>query len=128
MIAYIIAYHHLGCYNANINLDKKRGMRMKKAIIFDMDGLLIDSERVTFEEYCLKLKQLNYEFNEDIYRRCLGKNKTGIYQVLLDHFGDSFQSILFGMTFMFLRSSTATRSSVKKRNHRTTNFLKGTWV
>ncbi|WP_235069550.1 HAD family phosphatase [Turicibacter sp. TJ11] len=63
---------------------------MKKAIIFDMDGLLIDSERVTFEEYCLKLKQLNYEFNEDIYRRCLGKNKTGIYQVLLDHFGDSF--------------------------------------
>ena len=31
---------------------------MKKAIIFDMDGLMIDSERVTYNEYVKKLKIL----------------------------------------------------------------------
>lgn len=71
-------------------LKQKRGIGMKKAVIFDMDGLMIDSERVTFEEYCLKLKQLNYDFNETIYRRCLGKNKQGVYQVFIDHYGEEF--------------------------------------
>ncbi len=63
---------------------------MKKAVIFDMDGLMIDSERVTYEEYLAKLNHLGFEFNEAIYRRCLGKNKVGCCQVLLDHYGEAF--------------------------------------
>lgn len=63
---------------------------MKKAVIFDMDGLMIDSERATYEEYCKKLEQLGYSFSEEIYRGCLGKNKQGICQVFIDHFGDDF--------------------------------------
>ncbi len=63
---------------------------MKKAIIFDMDGLMIDSERVTFEEYCCKLQQLNYAFDETIYRRCLGKNKKTVHQVFRDHYREEF--------------------------------------
>ncbi|WP_294580267.1 HAD family phosphatase [uncultured Thomasclavelia sp.] len=63
---------------------------MKKAVIFDMDGLMIDSERVTYEEYCRKLATLNLTFDEDTYRLCLGKNKAGICQVFIDHFGDDF--------------------------------------
>lgn len=63
---------------------------MKKAVIFDMDGLMIDSERVTYEEYCKKLEQIGYDFNEEIYRRCLGKNKKSVYQVFKDHYGENF--------------------------------------
>ena len=64
---------------------------MKKAVIFDMDGLMIDSERVTYEEYGKKLKQLGYDdFDESLYLACLGKNKQGICQVLLDHYGSDF--------------------------------------
>ena len=38
---------------------------------------MIDSERVTYEEYCRKLEQLGYSFDEAVYRLCLGKNKAG---------------------------------------------------
>ena len=66
---------------------------MKKAVIFDMDGLMIDSERATYEEYCRKLEQLGYSFDEVTYRGCLGKNKKGICQVFFDKFGDDFPMV-----------------------------------
>ena len=64
---------------------------MKKAVIFDMDGLMIDSERVTYNEYVKKLEQLgHFDFTEELYKNCLGKNKQGICQVFIDHYGDDF--------------------------------------
>lgn len=64
---------------------------MKKAIIFDMDGLMIDSERVTYQEYVKKLHMLGHDdFTEDLYKHCLGKNKPGICKVFTDHYGDNF--------------------------------------
>lgn len=66
-------------------------MYMKKAVIFDMDGLMIDSERVTHNEYVKKLAQLgHHDFTEELYRNCLGKNKPGICQVFIDHYGQDF--------------------------------------
>lgn len=64
---------------------------MKKVVIFDMDGLMIDSERVTYEEYVKKLNVLGFhDFDEALYIQCLGKNKQGICQVFLDHYGHDF--------------------------------------
>lgn len=64
---------------------------MTKAVIFDMDGLMIDSERVTYNEYVKKLAQLgHHDFTEELYRNCLGKNKQGICQVFIDHYGQDF--------------------------------------
>lgn len=57
---------------------------MKKAIIFDMDGLMIDSERVTYQEYVKKLHMLGHDdFTEDLYKHCLGKNKAVFVKFLL---------------------------------------------
>ena len=41
---------------------------MIKAIIFDMDGLMIDSERVTFECYQERLKDMNLTMDEEFYK------------------------------------------------------------
>ena len=40
---------------------------MIKAIIFDMDGLMIDSERVTFECYQERLKDMNLTMDEEFF-------------------------------------------------------------
>jgi len=59
---------------------------MIKAIIFDMDGLMIDSERVTFECYQERLKDMNLTMDEEFYKTLLGKPIKGIYQRFYDVF------------------------------------------
>ncbi len=63
---------------------------MIKAIIFDMDGLMIDSERVTFECYQEILKGMNLTMDEEFYKTLLGKPLKGIYQRFYDVYGNDF--------------------------------------
>ena len=63
---------------------------MIKAIIFDMDGLMIDSERVTFECYQERLKDMNLTMDEEFYKTLLGKPINGIYQRFYDVYGNDF--------------------------------------
>ena len=63
---------------------------MIKAIIFAMDGLMIDSERVTFECYQERLKDMNLTMDEEFYKTLLGKPIKGIYQRFYDVYGNDF--------------------------------------
>lgn len=45
---------------------------MIKAVVFDMDGLLIDSERVTFEEFQRMAEERGFEITEEYYCTLLG--------------------------------------------------------
>ena len=63
---------------------------MIKAIIFDMDGLMIDSERVTFEGYQEMLKKMNLTMDEEFYITLLGKPVKCIYQRFYDVYGQDF--------------------------------------
>ena len=63
---------------------------MIKAIIFDMDGLMIDSERVTLECYQERLKDMNLTMDEEFYKTLLGKPIKGIYQRFYDVYGNDF--------------------------------------
>ena len=69
---------------------KKGDTKMIKAIIFDMDGLMIDSERVTFECYQERLKDMNLTMDEEFYKTLLGKPIKGIYQRFYDVYGNDF--------------------------------------
>ena len=63
---------------------------MIKAVIFDMDGLMIDSERVTFEGYQHILSKKGKTITEDFYITLLGKPIKGIFQRFYDVYGNDF--------------------------------------
>ena len=63
---------------------------MIKAVIFDMDGLMIDSERVTFEGYQHIMGQMGLTITEDFYKTLLGKPLKGIFQRFYDVYGNDF--------------------------------------
>lgn len=63
---------------------------MVKAVIFDMDGLMIDSERVTFECYKEVLKEMNLTMDVEFYKTLLGKPVKGIQQRFYDVYGNDF--------------------------------------
>ena len=65
-------------------------MKMPKAVLFDMDGLMIDSERVTYEGYQELCRKEGVEMDLDTYKKCLGKPVRGIWQVFYDAYGDDF--------------------------------------
>lgn len=63
---------------------------MIKAIIFDMDGLMIDSERITFEGYQYVLAQNGLTISLDFYKTLLGKPLIGIFEQLYNEYGEDF--------------------------------------
>lgn len=61
---------------------------MIKAVIFDMDGLLIDSERVTFEEFQKMGRTRGFEMTEEFYCTLLGICLAESKKMLKDKYGE----------------------------------------
>lgn len=60
---------------------------MIKAVIFDMDGLLIDSEMISYQCYRQLLKSYGYEFTkEDYIRDYPGKQLTTSLEYIKEHY------------------------------------------
>lgn len=65
-------------------------MRKIDAIIFDMDGVLIDSERRSFECYQKILEEYGYEMDEKFYVKFIGRNVDGIKTIIKEGYGADF--------------------------------------
>ncbi|MCI8660346.1 MAG: HAD family phosphatase [Lachnospiraceae bacterium] len=63
---------------------------MIKAVIFDMDGLMIDSERVTYEGYVIVCGKLGLRMEEAFYKQVLGLPLPTVFQMFYDKYGSSF--------------------------------------
>lgn len=63
---------------------------MIKAIIFDMDGLMIDSERCTYEAYVKECAKYGYKMDLAYYKSLIGYNMGIIRTRLVSHFGKDF--------------------------------------
>ncbi len=60
------------------------------AVIFDMDGLVLDTEYTYFFAWQSAASKMGFEINEDLCRSFSGLHYQHVEQRLLDHFGTGF--------------------------------------
>jgi HAD superfamily hydrolase (TIGR01509 family) len=58
-----------------------------QAAIFDMDGLLLDTERVCMQAFREACEFLSLPMHEDVYLSIIGSNSAGIKRIILNGYG-----------------------------------------
>jgi len=59
-----------------------------QAIIFDMDGLMIDSEKITYEGYRISLEKRGYHASIDFYKSTLGSTRNTARELYKKRYGN----------------------------------------
>lgn len=59
-------------------------------IIFDMDGLMFDTEKISFISWRNAAVQYGYQIDEEIFQKTIGANLMNTKDIYLRHFGDNF--------------------------------------
>lgn len=63
---------------------------MITSVIFDMDGLLFNTEVIYFECYKKAAKEKGAEFSEELFESCVGISQTDATRLIRHHFGPQF--------------------------------------
>jgi len=63
---------------------------MIKALIFDMDGLLLDTEKVSKLAWQQAAEEYGLVLTDDIYFKCAGRSSLDVDQILTAQLGNSF--------------------------------------
>ena len=63
-----------------------------KAIIFDMDGVILDSETISDKTWLITQDEMNVKTDKDYINMCRGSNRNDTLQILHDVFGEGFDS------------------------------------
>ncbi|BAJ63769.1 HAD family hydrolase [Anaerolinea thermophila] len=61
-----------------------------EALIFDLDGLLIDSERLSQRSWSQVMAEAGYLLSEDIYHQMIGRTEKDVKAILKQAFGNNF--------------------------------------
>lgn len=62
----------------------------KTAIIFDMDGIIFDTERVYMQIFMDVYEKLGYKMTKDIYVTLIGRDRKSIINSLYEIYGEDF--------------------------------------
>ena len=60
----------------------------KKAVIFDMDGVIFDTEMVYLDIWSKVFEKYGYKMTKEIYSSVLGTGRENVKKVFLSNFGD----------------------------------------
>jgi len=66
-----------------------------KAVIFDMDGVLLDSESICDKTWEIAAKEWNLKDAYTVIQECRGRNKTDSILVLKNHYGQDFDGQVY---------------------------------
>lgn len=64
-----------------------------QAAIFDMDGLLLDTERVCMRVFKQACDTVNQPFYQDVYLSIIGRNSAGIEKIFRDAYGEHYDAL-----------------------------------
>jgi beta-phosphoglucomutase-like phosphatase (HAD superfamily) len=59
-------------------------------IIFDMDGLMFDTEKISFASWKDAAALYGYQIDDEIFRKTIGANLISTKDIYLKHFGSGF--------------------------------------
>lgn len=62
-----------------------------KAIIFDMDGVILDTEKLYLEVWKEIFLEYGYNLKNEIYFSVMGKGREKVKEVYLEHFGNDLR-------------------------------------
>lgn len=71
----------------------------KRAIIFDMDGLMFDTENLTFQAQARLAERLGLPFSKDYYLETVGLSDQACYEKFLRDFGDNESTHRFALEY-----------------------------
>ena len=66
-----------------------------KAVIFDMDGVLLDSESLSDKTWEKAAEDFKISLSTETLNKCRGRNKNDTIQILKDFYGSDFPSQQF---------------------------------
>ena len=61
-----------------------------KAAIFDMDGLLLDTERIFLDAFKKTSETLGFEFDMSLFIKLIGTNAVKTKEIMMEGFGNGF--------------------------------------
>lgn len=64
---------------------------MSKAVIFDMDGVIFDSEKIVMECWRQLSNQYGFPDFEKVYEKCIGVTRDKSREIFKSHYGNDFQ-------------------------------------
>lgn len=77
-------------YKREENRESKEQKESMNAVIFDMDGVIFDSERAVFAGWQKLAHKYGFQKLEIPYRKCIGVNAAASRQIFLDFYGEDF--------------------------------------
>jgi len=87
-----------------------------EAVIFDMDGLLLDSEKIAFDTFTKSLKVFNLEKEKLLFYKMIGKDSTSCKNILKEGLSDKINHNEFEKVWSDLYQKETTLKPIPVKN------------